>query len=186
MSAKRNRFIAVLIALVMVLTSAASVFAVESIQQGEKVKFKTVGKVGKGTIKVTTVDKNVKYKVVGKHKKWKTTSGKTIKKLKEGCLVIIKASDGKAYRWMKTVDIKKVTKKKITWGKVKYANKGYQIEVTTKKGKVITKKVSKGTTSVKASKFKLKSFKGCKVRVRPLRKKNGKVYSGVLCDHVQI
>lgn len=185
MGVKGRRFLAVLVALVMVMTSAVGVFATkESTTQGTNNAVKAVGKVSDKTIKVKTADKTFKYKV--NNGKWKTSKSTTLKKIKEGSTVIIKTSGGKTYKWMKTVKIKKATKKKVTWGKVKGANKGYLVEVTKKNGKKIYKKVGKGTTSITASKLGLKSLKGCKVRVRPLKSKSGKVYAGVLCNSKKI
>ena len=162
----KSRILALLVAAVMIMTSAVGVFAVESSQMGDtKTIKKTVVSVSKGTITVTATGEFKSSK--GKIK------GNTITGLKEGQKVTITSlEDGKkVYRWIKTVKIKKAKKGKVTWGKVKGAT-SYLVRIQSKSGKVTWKTV-KGTS--------LKVKKGSKVRIRPLYKKGGKTYSGMLC-----
>ena len=69
---------------------------------------------------------------------------------------------------------KKAKKKKVTWKKVKGAS--YYLVKVVKDGKTYYKKV-KGT-SVTAKKLGLKSLKGAKIQVRPLKSSGGHVYVG--------
>lgn len=164
---KRGRIIAALMALVMVMTSAAMVFASEeSSTQGSSNANATVGNVEKGTLKVTAQGA-VQYSV-NNGKTWKTLNGTKIKKLKKGQLVIVKTDQGTSYRWMQTVKITKAKNKKVKWKKVKGA-KYYLVRIV-KNGKTTYKRVN--GTSVKAP-------KGAKVSVRPVKVKGGKVYAGV-------
>jgi hypothetical protein len=172
---KTSRVLSVLIAVVMIMTSAIAVFAVESPVRG----LTTIGKVKEnkvvGQLEVITQGKDVQYKVNGGS--YKTLTGDLITGLNTGDKVIVKNEYGdKNYRWMKTV---KVTQKKkgakVTWNKVSGAT-GYQIQITDKNGKVTRKTLGKNTRS-----YKVKA--GCKVRVRPLKKikSSGNTYMGIQC-----
>ena len=166
----KSRLIAVLIAAVMVFTSAVGVFATEeSVKQGTNQANKTVTSPEKGTIKVSTSGK-VTYST-NHGKTWKTAKTSTITGLKKGKYVIVKTDEGTSYRWVKTVKVTKNKKDKVTWKKVKGA-KYYMVRITDKKGKVTWKKTKK--TSYKVG-------KGKKVRIRPVTKKKGHVYAGALC-----
>ena len=173
MGVKKSRILALLVAVVMVFTSAIGVFASskESIEQGTSNADKTVVHYSKGTV---TVPEGATVTANGKKVK---VSGTTAKGIKNGALVVITTKNGTSYRWMKTAKIKKATKKKVTWKKVKGA-KYYLVKVV-KGGKTYYKKV-KGT-SITAKKLGLKSLKKASVRVRPLKVKSGTVYAGALC-----
>lgn len=178
MGAKR-RVLALLTAVIMILSSAACVFADDtSSPQGGGTALKTKGSVSKRVITVN-VD-NASYKLKG-GKSFKAVKNGKITKLKVGSLVIIKNNDNTkevAYRWLKTVKIRKNKNGKITWKKVKGAT-GYQIRYITKNGKVKTVKVSSKTLSKKLK-------KGYKVQVRPLKKSGNKTYMGVLCKKTTV
>lgn len=173
----KSRIVAVLVALVMVFTSAVGVFATaESTTQGTNQANKTLGSVVKGTIKVTNKKGTIKYKI--NNGKWKTAKSNTIKGLKEGKLVTIKTKKGKSYRWMKSVKITTNKKNNLKWKKVKGA-KYYLVKITKKNGKVVYKKV-------KGNSLKKGVPKGAKVRIRPIKVKKGIVYAGVLCKSKKI
>ena len=173
---RKSRLIAVLVAVVMVMLSATAVFAANeemSTTQGTNNHNKSYVSVAKGTIKVVTDGKILKTNK-GKIK------GKKITKLKEGNLVKFTTTEGDVYRWVKTTKIKKAKKGKVTWKKVKSKYLiGYAVRITDKNGKVTWKKVGKKKTSLKVK-------NGCKVCVRPLAKKGGKVYSGALCKEKKV
>ena len=166
----KSRLLAVLIAAVMVFSSAIGVFASEmSSTQGTSNANKSVVSESKGTISfkdASSIISTSKGKI----------SGNKITGLKSGDKVKIVTSDGTSYRWMKKGKIKTAKKKKVTWKKVKGA-KYYLVKVV-KKGKVTYKKI-KGTKA-SAKKLGFKSLKGCKVSVRPITTSGGKVYSGAI------
>ena len=180
MGTRKNRVFALLIAVVMILTSAIGVFAAEptsSVTQGAQptaadTPFSTEIHSKAGTIDVpagstVTVDGQPV-----------TVNGTVASGIPEGSLVVVKSADGKFvdYRWMKTGKIKKAAKKKLTWKKVKGAN--YYLVQVTKKGKTYFRLI-KGTKAT-AKKLKLKTLKGAKFRVRPVKLVNGTPYLGGL------
>ncbi len=174
----KSRLLAMLVALVMVFTSAVGIFAAdESTTQGSKNAIETVGKVtkGKASFKISASG-TVKYKI--NNGKWKTAKSTSIKGIKEGKLVTFKTGDKTSYRWAKSVKITKCKKNNLKWKKVKGA-KYYLVKITKKGGKVVYKKV-------KGTKLKKGVPKGAKVQVRPLKVKGGKVYVGVLCKKKKV
>jgi NifU-like protein involved in Fe-S cluster formation len=181
-----RRLLSVMIALIMVLTSVSAVFAAGSPDKGKQYDLKTYGAAKKGTDKVATYLKvvteakvsDIKYSINGG--KYKTATSKKITGLKEGKTVIVKTGKKyKNYRWMKTTKASQKKKgAKVTWKKIKGAT-GYVVVINTKNGKTINKTVGKNVTSYKAP-------KGSKVRVRPLKKKNGHVYMGILSTTVKV
>lgn len=178
MGVRKNRILALIIAVVMVLTSAVAVFAdTESTTQGTNNGNKSVVSTSDRTIVVKKAGGTVKYSV-DNGKTWKTAKSSTIKGLKAGQYVNIKTKNGETYRWVKTTSITKASRSLLKWKKVSGA-KAYLVKVT--KGKKVYYKKVKGT-SLKASAFKgVKTYKGAKIRVRPLTEKNKHVYSGALC-----
>lgn len=169
MGVKKNRIIALLVAVVMVLCSAAMAFAAdktsESTAQGTSQANKTTVNVSKGTVKVKDATKIIK---TSKGK----ISGTTIKGLKKGDKVTITTSSGKTYIWMTTTKVTKAKKSKknvnVKWKKVKKATK-YVVQYKLK-GKTYYKSVGKKTSA--------KLPKGAKnVKVRPLSKKYVGVWS---------
>jgi hypothetical protein len=182
MGVRKNRFVAVLIALVMVLTSAAAVFAVTGEDSPIGPDYTTLNSevfADDGRIRVEDLSGTV-YKV--NSGEYQPVSGTDITGLSVGNLVTIRNSEAKkvAYRWVKTTTIKTAKRTKVTWKKVTGA-KEYIVRVTYKKnGKTKTKSVVVKGTSVKPSKFNLKSFKGCKVRVQPVRETAGNKWVGGL------
>lgn len=172
MGARKNRIFALLVAVVMIFTSAIGVFASEeSSVQGSNNAVATEVKTGSGTINVATSGA-IKYSVNGGAEQ--TVASSPITGLKSGALVKISTSAGDSYRWMKKATIKKAKKKKVTWKKVKGAS--YYLVKVVKDGKTYYKKV-KGK-SITAKKLGLKSLKGAKVQVRPLKSSGGHVYVG--------
>lgn len=168
----KSRLVALIVAVMMVFTSAAAVFAdTASSTAGTNNANKATVYVGKGKIVV----KNTKGIV--KTSKGKI-SGKTVTGLKEGQKVTITTKEGKSYRWVKQGVIKSATKSKITWKKASGA-KYYLVKIV-KNGKAKYKRVSAKNTSITAKKLGVKSLKGYKVYVRPLAKSGGKIYSGEL------
>jgi hypothetical protein len=168
MGAEKNRIAAVLIALVMVMTSVVGVFATEaSVAAGSNQYNTSVANVARGTIKVNTDGKVLSAKPG-------TVSGNTITGLKEGDKVAFTTTEGTSYRWIKSTKITKAKKKNLKWKKVKGATH-YVVRIAKKNGTVKYKRV-KGTSMKKGL------AKGDKVRVRPIYKsKTGKVYVGVFC-----
>jgi hypothetical protein len=181
-----RRLLSMMIALIMVLTSVSAVFAASSPDKGKQYDLKTYGAVKHGTAKVATYLRvetqakvsDIKYSVNGG--KYKQAKSKRITGLKEGKTVIVKTgSKYKNYRWMKsTKSTQKKKGAKVTWNKVKGAT-GYVVVVYHKDGKVTNKTVGKNVTSYKAP-------KGSKVRVRPIKKKSGHVYMGILSSTVKV
>ena len=164
----KSRLLAVLVAAIMVFTSAIGVFASEmSTTQGTNNANTSSIDVGKGVITVDTAGKIVS---ASKGK----ISGNKITGLKAGDKVKIVTSEGTSYRWVKRGKIKTAKKKKVTWKKVKGA-KYYLVKVV-KNGKTTYKKI-KGTKAT-AKKLGFKSLKKCKVSVRPITTSGGKTYSG--------
>lgn len=173
MGASKRRVLAILIAAVMVMTSAIGVFAADkSPDIGSLPTGKTTTSVSKGTISVEA-DGAVKYKVNGS-KKSKTATDGIIKNLKKGDTVEITATvQGKKKTirvWVQTTKVTKAKNKKVTWKKVKGASY-YKVKIVSKSGKVSWKTVKKGTS--------VKVAKGSKVSVMPVKKVKGKVYKGV-------
>ena len=179
MGTRKNRVFALLIAVVMVFTSAIGVFAADSKSptqgaqpstQDESSEMHTVVNYNSDSIDVpagATVTVNGKAVAV----KGNTASG-----IKKGALVVVKSANGKDvdYRWMRNTKITKAAKKKLVWKKAKGAS--YYLVKIMKKGKVRYKKV-KGT-KVKAKKLGLKTLKGAKFRVRPIKVVKGIPYAG--------
>ena len=166
----KSRLLAVLVAAIMVFTSAIGVFATEmSTQQGTNNANLSTIDVSEGTITVNTAGK-----IISTSKG--TISGNTITGLKTGDLVKFVTNKGTTYRWVKRGKIKTAKKKKVTWKKVKGA-KYYLVKIV-KNGKVTYKKI-KGTKAT-AKKLGFKSLKGCKISVRPITTSGGKVYSGAI------
>lgn len=171
----KSRLLAVVVALVMVFTSAVGVFAAGSPTKGAtNTSTKTVVHPTKKTVDVKTSSK-IQYKV--NNGKWKTASSTTIKGLKSGNLVTIKTSTGTTYRWVKSVKIKKCKKNNLRWKKVKGA-KYYMVKIT-KGGKTTWKKV-------KGTKLKKGVVKGAIIQVRPVKVKDGKAYLGALCKERKV
>ena len=170
MGAKRtSRLAAVLIALVMIMTSGYAVFAADSSQRGKTNEGVATVDVEDGTIAVS--GSNAQYSTDG-GKTWKTVQDNVIF-AKKNATVIVQTDQGTSYSWMTRATVSNTKKGKITWKKVKGAKK-YTVKVYNKKGKLLkTKTVTK--TSWKSSKF-LK--KGYKVRVRPVKVKSKKSYVG--------
>ena len=169
---RKNRLFALLIAVVMVVTSGVGVFAADSSTQGAtSVPIATEVHTGSGTVDVpagATVTVNGAPASV---------SGTSVSGVPKGALVVVTTADGQTdYRWMMTTKIKKAAKKKVTWKKAKGAS--YYLVKVVRKGKTYYKAV-KGT-KVTAKKLGLKSLKGAKVRVRPLKIVGGIVYAGGL------
>lgn len=164
----KSRILAVLVAAIMVFTSAIGVFATEmSTQQGTNNANLSTIDVSEGTITVYGASK-----IISTSKG--TISGTTITGLKTGDLVKFVTNKGTSYRWVKRGKIKTAKKKKVTWKKVKGA-KYYLVRIV-KNGKTTYKKV-KGTKAT-AKKLGFKSLKKCKVSVRPIKVSGGTVYSG--------
>ena len=131
MGARKNRIFALLVAVVMIFTSAIGVFASEeSSVQGSNNAVATEVKTGSGTINVATSGA-IKYSVNGGAEQ--TVASSPITGLKSGALVKISTSAGDSYRWMKKATIKKAKKKKVTWKKVKGAS--YYLVKVVKDGK---------------------------------------------------
>jgi hypothetical protein len=169
---KVSKLVSVLIAFVMIITSAIGVFAVDSPKRG----LTTIGKVKNnrvvGQLEVVTEAQKVTYSVSGSD--YVKLEGNMITGLKAGNTVIVKNEFGdKSYRWMRTVKISQKKKgAKCTWTKLTNAT-GYQLWITNKSGKVTKKTVGKKVTS-----YKLKA--GYKLRVRPLKRYNSSiVYLGI-------
>jgi hypothetical protein len=175
MGVKRNRILAVVIALVMVLTSVVGVFASspakKSIEQGSSNANDTYANTAKGTIKVDTAS-NYSYEVVNrKGVKGDVKAGQPITGLKKGDRVVITTKEGKSYRWMVRTKIShKKGSKYIKWKKIKGATR-YAIFITDKKGKQTYKHVSG-----KVRKYKCK--KGYTYIVRPCKKVGNVTYVG--------
>lgn len=164
----KSRLLAVLVAAIMVFTSAIGVFASEmSTTQGTNNANQSSINVSKGVITVYGAS-NIISTSKGKIK------GSKITGLKAGDKVKIVTNKGTSYRWVKRGKIKTATKKKVTWKKVKGA-KYYLVKIV-KNGKTTYKKV-KGTKA-SAKKLGFKSLKKCKVSVRPITTSGGTVYSG--------
>lgn len=164
----KSRLLAVLVAVVMVFTSAIGVFASEmSSTQGTSNANESSINESQGTITVDTAGKIIS---TSKGK----ISGNKITGLKSGDKVKIVTSEGTSYRWVKKGKIKTAKKKKVTWKKVKGA-KYYLVKVV-KNGKVTYKKI-KGTKAT-AKKLGFKNLKKCKVSVRPITTSGGTTYSG--------
>ena len=181
MGVRKNRILAMIIAVVMVLTSAVAVFAdVESTTQGTTNANKSsIISMKNPTIVVKKAGGTVKFSV-NNGKTWKTAKSSTIKGLKAGQYVNIKTKNGETYRWVKITSITKASRSLLKWKKVSGA-KAYLVKVI--KGKKVYYKKVKGT-SLKASAFKdVKTYKGAKISVRPLTEKNKHVYSGALCKY---
>lgn len=168
MGAFRKKVLTVLIAFVMVMTSAVGVFA--AAEPGSDIHGETstssVASVSKGTVTVEAgIAKTSKGKV--------SEDGTTVTGLKSGQTVTITTTSGdKIYRWMKSVKITSTKGKTVKWKKVKGATK-YMIKIYDKNGKFVTTLKTKGTKI--SSKKYIK--KGYKVKVRPIKGK----YVGSLC-----
>lgn len=164
----KSRLLAVLVAVVMVFTSAIGVFASEmSSTQGTNNANESSISVGEGTITVynaSSIVSTSKGKI----------SGNKITGLKTGDKVKFVTNKGTSYRWVQKGKIKTAKKKKVTWKKVKGA-KYYLVKVV-KNGKTTYKKI-KGTKAT-AKKLGFKSLKKCKVSVRPITTSGGNTYSG--------
>ena len=171
-----RRLLAVVMTLIMIMTSAAAVFAADSPEEGAtEQKVVTTVNASKGTITVKD-GKSAKYRKAGA-KKWKKASNGKIKGLKKGGLYQVKVSKKTVYRFIAKSSIKSAKgskgKVKVTWKKTKKASK-YTIFVYDKSGKLVKK-----TTSTKLSKTIKGLKKGTyKVAVRPMKKKGGKSYLG--------
>ena len=178
----KSRLLAVLVALVMVFTSAVGVFAAGSPTKGATTPTKTDTVTPTKTIvhpTQQTVDVKapsaIQYKV--NNGAWKTASSTTIAGLKKGDLVTIKTSNATTYRWVKSVKIKKCKKGNLKWKKVKGA-KYYMVKIV-KNGKTTWKKV-------KGTKLKKGVVKGAVISVRPVKVKGGKAYLGALCKERKV
>ena len=179
MGTKKSRLFALLTALVMIFTSAVGVFAAEpakSPTQGvtpapAATEYSTMVHSNDGTIDVPAGS------VVTVNGQPVTVNGTVASGIPKGALVVITTADGRFtdYRWMKSTTIKKAKKKKLTWKKVKGANY-YRVKITTKKGKTYYRTI-KGTKAT-AKKLKLKTLKGAKFRVSPVKVVNGTAYRG--------
>ena len=172
-----RRIAAVIVALVMIMTSAVATFAATkydtaSSAQGTSQANKSTGNM---TDKTITVD-DYTGQVSAKTSKGKVlkVDGNEISGLKVGDLVTITTDNGDSYRWFKTAKVKKATKKKVTWKKVKGAS-FYVVKVLDKKGKT----VFYATKSGKTTSCKIKAKKGYKVYVRPIKKVGETKYVGV-------
>jgi hypothetical protein len=170
MGAKRtSRLLAVLVAVVMMMTSAVGVFAAGSSTGGQTVTPAADVNYSSKTIVVNT--NGATYSTDG-GKTYKSVTNNTIY-AKSGSTVIVKQGNTTSYLWMQTAKVSKAKKGKVTWKKTKKAKK-YQVYVYNKKGKVVKKKTVKGTSY--SSKKYLK--KGYKVKVRPITVKKSKSYLG--------
>lgn len=162
---KTSRLLAVMVALVMVMTSVAGVFAASydnpSSAAGTNQSNKTVANMNKGTLTVTTSGDSIESSKG-------TVKGNKISGLKDGNLIVITSDEGKTYRWFKKAKGLKVKSSKLSWTKVKGAS--YYVLKINRGGKTIYKKVSKNS-------FKCK--KGDKVWVRAIKKSGGNTYTGV-------
>lgn len=181
MGTRKNRMFALLIAVVMIFTSAIGVFAAEpakSVTQGAQPTAADTPFVTQVHSKAGTIDVPAGSTVTTADGQAVTVNGTVASGIPEGSLVVVKSADGKSvdYRWMKTGKIKKAAKKKLTWKKVKGAN--YYFVQVTKKGKSYFILV-KGTKA-SAKKLKLKTLKGATFRVRPAKLVNGIQYLGGL------
>ena len=181
----------------------------ESIPAVNTAKIKTTGNFTKQLMKVkfpvdAAIDNyRIQYRLAGKTS-WKNgwSAGKdiyVIQGLKKSSLCefriagYVKQADGSwargawskvAYRYMSAVSAKTIKSDKksltITWVKDKKAS-GYQVQYSLKKNMAgaKTKKVN-GTSKTKLTIKKLKSGKKYYVKVRPIKKKDGKTYVGIL------
>ena len=179
MGTRKNRVFALLIAVVMVFTSAIGVFAAGSPTQGSTTPaatdynpVATEVHADNGTVDVPT------GATVTANGQPVTVEGNLASGIPKGALVVVTSADVKTvdYRWMQTTKIKKAAKKKLTWKKVKGAN-CYLVKII-KKGKVRYKLI-KGTKA-SAKKLGLKTLKGTKLRVRPIKVVSGIPYLGGL------
>lgn len=198
-----RKMVVFMIAAAMILSSGACVFATSSSEVGAVKKITSIEQYGNKTVKIVWKKvPNAKAYIIYKNGKKIAKVTKTnylLKGLKAGekytLQIAAVAADGKtigdksaiksnthSMRWMKNIVVKKAKpgKKQVTirWKKVK-GSTGYMVKYSKDK-KTWKTKVVKGSAKTSTVIKKLSKGKWY-YTVRPLSKKSGKTYWGVLC-----